>query len=365
MSERNKLSELIELAKEPSSDRRRELLREVTDVFFVEKIQSPQQTAAFDHILQTLTAKMEAAVRIELAERFATSDNAPKGLIRMLAMDAPSVARPVLEQSKVLSEQDLLDVVQSRGQAHLRAVSSRTDLSERVTDAIVETADDDTLYVLARNDTAVLSRASHEVLVDRAAQNPNLQEAVVDRESLPPDLLNEMYFVVEARLREKILSRNTSLDPQVLEEALQSSRKRLASQTGVLPADYVEAEAYIQGLLERGALGPDVLVKMLRSGERTRFILALSQSTGVDFITARRVIERQDLDALAILCKAADFNRALFLTFAVLLLNPKQAIGRATEYGDLYNALTKETACRTLRFWRVRRETEADSAAAA
>jgi len=363
MSDRNKLQELIELAKEPSSDRRRELLREVTDVFFVEKIDNPNQTAVFDDILQTLAAQMEEAVRIELAERFATTDDAPKGLIRMLAMDAPVVARPVLEQSTILSEQDLLEVVRTRGQAHLRAVSSRGDLSERVTDAIVETADDDTLHVLARNDKALLSRASHEVLVDRAAQNPFLHEAVVDRAGLPADLLNEMYFMVEGRLREKILSRNSSLDPKALEQSLESSRKRLAAQAGALPADYVEAEAFVHGLLERGALTPSALVKMLRDGQRTRFVLALSESTGVDFNTARRVVERQDLDALAILCKAADFDRALFTTFAVLVQNSKQAMGRAAEYGQLYNALTKETACRTLRFWRVRRETEAAVAA--
>jgi hypothetical protein len=33
-------------------------------------------------------------------------------------------------------------------------------------------------------------------------------------------------------------------------------------------------------------------------------------------------------------------------------------MGRATEYGQLYSDLTRETANRTLRFWRVRRESE-------
>jgi uncharacterized protein (DUF2336 family) len=360
---RNKLIELIELAKEPSSHRRRELLREVTDVFFVEKFDSPGQTAAFDDIILKLSAKMEEAVRVELAERFATSSAAPQGLMRMLALDAPAVAAPVLERSNVLSEQDLVDVAKTKGQEHLRVLSSRTDLSERVTDAIVETADDHTLGVLARNDSAVLSRASHEVLVDRAAQNPALQEAVVQRASLPADLLNEMYFLVEARLRATILARNEDMDPKALEQALATSRKRLAAQTGALPSDFEEAEHYIRGLLARNALTPNVLVKLLRGGQRTHFVVALSESTDVDFNTARRVIERQELDALAILCKAAGFDRPLFLTFTILLLSPKEAMGRAAEYGQLYNELTKETATRTLRFWRVRKES--DSAAAA
>jgi len=363
MPERNKLVELIALAKEPSSHRRRDLLREVTDVFFVEKLDSPGQTADFDAILQKLSTQMEEAVRVELAERFATSSSAPQGLMRMLALDAPAVARPVLEQSKVLSEQDLVDVARTRGQEHLRAMSGRGDLSERVTDAIVETADDDTLGVLARNDSAVLSRASHEVLVDRAAQNPALQEAVVQRASLPADLLNEMYFVVEARLRTTILARNEDMDPKALEQALATSRKRLATQTGAVPPDFDEAEAFVRDLLARNALTPTILVKLLRGGERTRFIFALSQSADIDFNTARRVIERQNLDALAILCKAAGFDRALFLTFAILLLGPNEAMGRATEYGHLYSELTLDTATRTLRFWRVRRETESDMAA--
>jgi uncharacterized protein (DUF2336 family) len=363
MSGRNKLVELIELAKEPSSHRRRDLLREVTDVFFVEKFDGAGQTADFDAILQKLSIEMEEAVRIELAERFAIRTDAPSGLMRMLALDAPAVARPVLEQSPVLSEQDLLDVARTRGQAHLRAMSGRPDLSERVTDAIVETADDDTLGVLARNDSAILSRASHETLVDRAAQNPALQAAVVERGSLPPDLLNEMYFMVEGRLKATILARNEGLDPKALDEALASSRKRLAAQAGALPPDFADAEQFVRGLVARNAITPTVLVKLLRAGQRTHFILALSETTDIDFNTARRVIDRQDLDALAILCKAADFERSLFLTFAILLLSPKEAMGRAAEYGQLYSELSKETAGRTMRFWRVRRETEGAVAA--
>ncbi len=32
-------------------------------------------------------------------------------------------------------------------------------------------------------------------------------------------------------------------------------------------------------------------------------------------------------------------------------------MGRAREYGDLYSALPKDAATRTIRFWRMRRQT--------
>ena len=72
---------------------------------------------------------------------------------------------------------------------------------------------------------------------------------------------------------------------------------------------------------------------------------------------------RRDLDALAVVCKAADFDRALFLTFTVLILEPGQARRKAEEYGALYAKLPRDTALRTLRFWRMRRQTGTIAAA--
>ena len=106
------------------------------------------------------------------------------------------------------------------------------------------------------------------------------------------------------------------------------------------------------------------LAGMLRSGHTTRFLVALSELADVDFHTARRILQRKELDALAIICKAADFDRALFLTFAILILDADaDAMGRARQYGDLYSELPKDAATRTIRFWRMRRNT-GDGAAA-
>jgi uncharacterized protein (DUF2336 family) len=97
---------------------------------------------------------------------------------------------------------------------------------------------------------------------------------------------------------------------------------------------------------------------MLRNKEMTRFLVALASLADVDFNTARRILDKKELDALAIICKAADFDRALFLTFAILILDQDaDAMGRARQYGELYTELPKDAALRTIRFWRMRRQT--------
>jgi uncharacterized protein (DUF2336 family) len=353
----SKLHDLIALAREPSSERRRELLREVTNLFFTSD-GAPTELSLFDDILSQLASDMEAAVRAELSERMAKAERAPRRLMIGLANDIIAVAKPVLTHAKGLTEEDQLKVAQTHGQEHLRALSQRPGVSTTVTDAIVERGDDQTLGVLLRNATAELSRRAHENVVDRAVANPELHEAVIDRQALPPDLLNELYFVVEARLRDRIMERNAELDPAELEAALAAGRKKVATDDGSLPADYAEAESAIRTLRLKKALTPQTLASMLRNGQTTKFLVALADMADVDFHTARRILERKELDALSIVCKAANFERPLFLTFAVLILDRESdAMGRAREYGELYTQLPKETALRTLRFWRMRRQT--------
>ncbi|HYF23101.1 MAG TPA: DUF2336 domain-containing protein [Caulobacteraceae bacterium] len=353
----SRLSDLIALARETSSVKRRELLREVTDLFFTQHGQSEPEMHLFDSVLTQLASEMEEAVRAELGERFAGAAVAPAGLIRTLANDNIVVAAPVLARSAALSEADLLQVVRTQGQEHLRAVSQRERVSEAVSEVIVERGDDQTLGVLLQNDGAELSRQASETAVERAQANPALHEAVVNRRRLPPDLLNEMYFVAEARLRRRILEENARLDPALLEQALSSGRRKLAARDGALPADYEAAEAEVRALFEQGGLTPKTLARYLRSDSHTRFLVALAQLADVDFHTAKHIVETRELDALAVVCRAADLDRALFLTYAVVLLNDEgDALGRAQEYGRLYAELPRETALRTLRFWRLRRQ---------
>jgi uncharacterized protein (DUF2336 family) len=354
----SRLHDLIALADEPSSSRRRELLRGVTDLFFAGEDHGDVEMGLFDDVMGQLAGEMEEAVKIELAERLGHAPNAPPALTRALANDSIAIARPILQGAPQLSEADLLHVARTQGQDHLRASSQRPVVPSLVSDAIVERGDDTTLGVLLRNEGAVLSRQAHEAAIDRAAVNPDLHEAVIDRQALPMDLLNEMYFVAEARLRDRIMERNANVDPAILEAALKAGRNKVAASDGALPADYPAAVQAILTLKSRGAITPQALVGMLRANKTSQFLVALAELADIDFHTARKIIERRELDALAVVCRAADFDRALFLTFALLILDPNDnAMGKAKSYGELYAALPRDAALRTIRFWRMRRTT--------
>ena len=352
----SRLPDLIAMASESSSERRRELLRELSEHFFGSPAHGEAEAELYSDVFTRLLADMETAVRAELSQRFSTRLNAPRSLIRRFASDEIAVAAPVLQASPVLTDEDLLVVVRTQGQGHLRAVSLRPSVSEAVSDAIVARSDDETLQTLLGNDGASLSRQASENAVDRAKANPALHAAVVDRRTLPPDLLNEMYFVVESELRRRIVARNATIDPELLETAIAAGLARLGTEDGVLPRDYLDALALVKSTRAGRTLTSIEIARILRSGNQTAFRIALAEVSDVDFCTVSRIMEQGEIDGLAVLCRAANLDGPLFLTIALSVLgNTASAMGRARSYALHYAELGQDAATRTLRFWRMRR----------
>jgi hypothetical protein len=65
------------------------------------------------------------------------------------------------------------------------------------------------------------------------------------------------------------------------------------------------------------------------------------------------IIDRKDIDGLAMICRASNIERPLFVTLAVLTCGGDEAMQRAEEFGKLYNDVPVEAAQRALRFMKV------------
>jgi uncharacterized protein (DUF2336 family) len=360
MAVATKLHKLTELAREKSSDRRRALLREVTDLFFDAPPKPDSSThQQFDAVLQSIASQTAQGAREELARRFADSPEAPRGLILKLAQDAIEVAAPILSRSGVLSEDDLVTIVHETGQQHIRAIAERASVPERLSHAIVERGDDHTVARLVENDGARLTRETFETVTQRAENSPVLQKPLVERGDTPVDLLNDLTMVVESTLRAKIMDRFDALEPGVLEAALAASRQRLKSRMAE-DKDIAEAEKAVARARMRKELNGSLLVRFLREKKPTHFCVGFAEMAGVDYDAARRALDHESPDGLALICKAAGIEKALFVTIAVLRSGASEgAFNDARAVGEAYDALSVSDAERAMRFWRMRKSAAA------
>jgi uncharacterized protein (DUF2336 family) len=332
------------------------LLREVTDLFFeTSDTRTARESALFDDVLKLVAAEMQESVLAELSKVFADAPDAPVGLMRDLANHSFEIAGPVLKRSRALDEQTLLQIVNYQSQQHIAAVAQRADVPENVSDAIVKFGDDTALDHLIRNDGAKISRASMETAVDRARRNTMLHEGVVKRSDLPLDLLNEMYFVVENTLRDQIMKRNASVDPATLDAALTKARAKMSHSVPDASAETKNAMAYINSKKNSGELNARLLVSLYREAKQAHFLYGLAEITNLEPETVADLLERRDIDGLAMICRAAGIERPLFVTLAVLSCGGDEAMPRADEFGRLYHNVPVEAAQRAMRFFKVRK----------
>lgn len=364
LSSQPRFARLIDLAQARSSEDRRELLREVTDAFFTHNPQrTARENALFEDVLRTVAAELNDAALVEFAEHIAGRPDGPSGVINDLARRDITVAGPILQRSSALQDTDLIDIVATQREEHRRAIACRETVSGAVSDALVSQGDDETVNTLLANTGATIARPTMERVVDRAHASPVLHQNLVRRPDLPIDLMNEMMFSVEERLRAVILQRNAHAEPAEVEAALSKARERLARRTRIDAEEDKAARARLDALRQREGLTAAGLIGLYRAKDFAAFVLGLAEMTGLDPATTRSVLERKDMDALAMICRAAGLERPLFVTIAILSCGGDQAVGQAEMFGKLYADVPIEAAQRAMRFFKVRKST-GDQAAA-
>jgi uncharacterized protein (DUF2336 family) len=355
MAAGDRFAKLIDIAKENSSEKRRDLLREVTDLFFDRSDDTPmsaRENDMFGDLLTMISAELDQQVRVELAHAF-DDGSAPRRLARALASDVIEIAEPALRTSRNLSDDDLIEIIATKGHSHQMVVAQRPEVSEPVSGALVDHGNDEVVGTLLTNPGARMSPETYDAVVIRAEANPALQAPLISRETIPPDVLNRLYLVVSGPMRSEILLRNSRYTEEQVAEAMTRAEARIAVSHGAFPADYQDAKTYIDKMKASGKLVPAGLPNIWRDGRRTAFTVAVADLVGIGFLTLTGLIERRDMDALAMICRGNGFDRGLFVTIAVLILG-EQGMGEAAKLGDMYNAVPIDAAQRALRFFKIR-----------
>lgn len=362
-AQQSRFARLLDVKNDMSSDSRRALLREVTDVFAEhEQENDASKVAKLDQVLSSVVGEFSREVRAELAAKLGPSRVPLGSTVEKLALDDIDIARPILEQSAALSEAHLLAVISQKTQDHLLAVTRRNDISEKVSHALVEKGDDRVVVSLLENTSAKIAPRTHEMVTELAQNRPVLYAPFVRRQDVPLELLNDVYLEVEGELRREILARYDQVPPAELDAALERSRAKLLKAHRRPALEAAKIKAKIEEFRHKGEFAPPLLIRLLREGEPSRalFIGVFAALTDVEENLAEKVVESGDIDALALLCRAADFERAVFVSLAIALIGSERRMTKVEEFGALYENVPVSSAQRAVRFWKVR----ASSAAA-
>jgi len=113
-----------------------------------------------EEIFLIMVKDAEVRVREALAQNLKESPNIPHDVAVILAQDVKQVALPVLKISDVLTDDDLIAIISSQSPEKQVAIAKRSTVSENVSDALVETGNEDAVTNLVSNEGAEISERS-------------------------------------------------------------------------------------------------------------------------------------------------------------------------------------------------------------
>ncbi|MCA1909044.1 MAG: DUF2336 domain-containing protein [Magnetospirillum sp.] len=270
--------------------------------------------------LETLARDNIPKVREILAEALKDVANAPPDVIRRLARDAEiAVAAPVLQFSPVLTDEDLLEVINgSPIPGALAAICKRTLVNVRVADAIAATDDVDAITILLGNPSAQIREETLDRLVDRATDIEAWHQPLCRRPKLPAKTAAKLARFVAANLLQSLAARH-DLDRDAAVAVAAVVAKRLDEMEACGPeraeakkaSDEAAALVRARQLREKGQLDESTVDTALAGNDTTFVVCALAVLAELPVAMVRKTVATQSAKGMVAITWKAGLSMAL------------------------------------------------------
>ncbi len=272
-----------------------------------------------EQIFRLLLRDTEVAVRSSLAQYVKDSPTIPHDIVAKMAQDVEEVALPILQFSEVLTDDDLVDLINAKDEvSRYLAISRRRIVSDRVSDNLIAKGNDEVVNVLVNNSGAIISEGGFTRIIENYGDDETLMKAVTERSYLPVATVEKLIRVVSSSLAETLKEKYkepASGIQQEVEKTRENETLHLIKHT----KSEADIEKLIAQLQASDKLSPSIILSSLCQGDFAFFETSLAHLSNIPVGNARKLItDRGELGFRAIYNKSG-LPEAMFPAVKLLL----------------------------------------------
>ncbi|NBO19225.1 MAG: DUF2336 domain-containing protein [Proteobacteria bacterium] len=330
-------ADVLRLLEGRSAEVLEDISKKIAGSYSVQQL-NPQESQAAEQIFRLLLRETETRVRSGLAERLKASRVLPRDIVMTMAHDVAEVALPILEYSEVLTEADLIQLVEATADSgrHI-AISKRREVGEKLSDTLLTKGSEQVAATLLENAGAEISESGLSRIVEKFPENKPLMSALVARPGLPPHVAERLVNHVSGQLA-KTLKSKYNLPARDIEQEVEKTRESETLNIVRHTRDQGETDKLVAQLLGFGRLTPSLLMSSLCQGNLMFFETAMARMAGVSLANARALIgDRGDLGFRAIYNKSG-LPEAMFSAVRILLRVVRELEAEGAKSGNPHYA---------------------------
>ena len=301
---------LTDIARDPSIEARSKLLSSLSDLVFDRPRPTAEEVVALCSVATLLLRVADDNSRSHFATTIAPCEHVPRDMVFLLLQDDVVVAGPVLRDSPVLTDEDLLGFIETVADDHLVFVAQRDSLGAKLVESLVSRGAEVVQLAIAENIGAKLSPTSMQVLIGNADRSQPLCQSLVRRPEVSKidaeHLVQLITKMLKARIKSQVDSRSAVTAP-----ALEAPK----SKTVAPKLEISEILASVKA----GRMSSNDAVSLLAEEDRFNDLTALLSSlTRLDDVSIMRLMVRADANGIGMILKALDISEAAFATVVAL-----------------------------------------------
>ncbi len=271
------LEDVTKLMSNPSADSKAAIAEKLGKGYSSEL--SSQERAIAEDIFSSLIKDVELRVRKALAESLQDNPDIPHDVAFTLAKDEAEVAIPILENSIVLDDEDLKEIISSQGVEAQSAVARRKNVSEELSAALAETGNEEVVATLVANQGAQISDDTMSKVVDEFGNSDAVNSKLATRQNLPLKVAERLVNLVSDKIKDHLVTHH-KMSPDTAMDLLVSSREKAT--IGLLDGrESQDVMTMVKQLEKNGRLTPTIIIRALCMGDANFFNAALSVKSGV------------------------------------------------------------------------------------
>lgn len=306
------------LLHEQASNIRVDLVEKIAESHLARKY-SLHDFVIAEQVMRILVKDTETSVREALANRLKDNPYIPGDIIIALSHDIDTVSMPVLENSPLLSDNDLISIINScKNSKKQSAIALRKPLSKEVSVALVSTRNSDVVSSLTKNHEADISPDTYNEILRDHSKNPDIIKAVSERPNLPVTIVEKVITMVSESLAKNIKAKY-DIEPSII--SLEADKTREVATLMLIDgrAEKYEIEKLVDQLQAFGRLTPSIILTSLCRGNLYFFETSLARLSSIPIRNAQLLIHDKGGLGFKALYSKASLPDKFFAACKVLL----------------------------------------------
>lgn len=307
---------------------------------------SARESEMVADVLVELLRQAERDIRQALAEHLAVMDHVPLRLVLQLANDDIDIAKPVLKDSKVLGDMDLIYIIKAKSSEYWRVIATRKQMGDRVVDMLADTGDYETALNLVQNTDVRLTEYASLQISDMAQNHEDLALPLLRRQDVSREVVSRLYEFVGEEIKQFIV-KNYEIDAGKLLETVDNMVLEFrdgSDSSEFKPEDHMVGAA--RTFKQKGKLDTKLMIATLRRGQFRSFVAQFSVFAELDLKTTAQILMQSHGQGLAIACKAYEISKEDFVSL-FLLTNQFRNHGRMVNTQEMAKAVSYFTRIET------------------